>query len=63
MAAGPYPNPPMNGAGATVRTCLSAPDALEVLRQWRPDALVSDIEVVEESPYPFPFPTQPWNEP
>jgi PAS domain S-box-containing protein len=39
------------GAGATVRTCLSAPDALEVLRQWRPDALVSDIEMPEEDGY------------
>ena len=41
----------LTGAGATVRTCLSAPDALEVLRQWRPDALVSDIEMPGEDGY------------
>ncbi|HMH49536.1 MAG TPA: PAS domain S-box protein [Candidatus Acidoferrum sp.] len=41
----------LTGAGATVRTSLSAPDALAVLRQWRPDALVSDIEMPGEDGY------------
>jgi signal transduction histidine kinase/ActR/RegA family two-component response regulator len=39
------------GAGATTRTCLSATDALDVLRQWRPDVLVSDIEMPGEDGY------------
>jgi signal transduction histidine kinase/ActR/RegA family two-component response regulator len=39
------------GAGADVRTCLSAPDALDLLRQWRPDVLVSDIEMPGEDGY------------
>lgn len=38
-------------AGADVRTSLSASDALEVLRQWRPDVLVSDIEMPGEDGY------------
>ncbi len=29
--------------GATVRTALNAPDALEAVRGWRPDILVLDI--------------------
>jgi signal transduction histidine kinase/ActR/RegA family two-component response regulator len=33
----------LRGAGAAVRTCLSAPEALAVLQEWRPDVLVSDI--------------------
>ena len=36
------------GAGAEVRTCLSAPEALALLQQWRPDVLVSDIEMPGE---------------
>jgi signal transduction histidine kinase len=36
------------GAGATVRTCLSAPEALALLQEWRPDVLVSDIEMPGE---------------
>jgi signal transduction histidine kinase len=36
------------GAGADVRTCLSAPEALTVLQEWRPDVLVSDIEMSGE---------------
>jgi len=41
----------LTGAGATVRTCLSAPEALAVLPQWRPDVLVSDIEMPGEDGY------------
>ena len=32
-------------AGGTIRTCSSASEALEILRTWRPDVLVSDIEM------------------
>jgi hypothetical protein len=39
------------GAGATVRTCRSAPAALEIVSQWRPDVLVSDIEMPGEDGY------------
>jgi signal transduction histidine kinase/ActR/RegA family two-component response regulator len=38
-------------AGARVRTCLTAEDALGLLRQWRPDVLVSDIEMPVEDGY------------
>jgi signal transduction histidine kinase/ActR/RegA family two-component response regulator len=38
-------------AGATVRTCQSAADALHQLRHWRPDVLVSDIEMPGEDGY------------
>jgi len=41
----------LGGAGAEVRTCASAPEALDVLRQWRADVLVSDIEMPGESGY------------
>jgi signal transduction histidine kinase/CheY-like chemotaxis protein len=41
----------LNDAGATVRVCLSAPDALQVLPQWRPDVLVSDVEMPGEDGY------------
>jgi hypothetical protein len=41
------------GAGALVRTCLSAPDALAVLQEWRPHVLVSDIEMPGEDGYSF----------
>jgi CheY-like chemotaxis protein len=41
----------LGGAGALVHTCLSAPDALEELQQWRPDVLVSDIEMPGEDGY------------
>ena len=37
----------LGGAGAAVKICLSTPDALEVLQQWRPDVLVSDIEILD----------------
>jgi CheY-like chemotaxis protein len=38
-------------AGARVRTCLSASDALRLLQEWRPDVLVSDIEMPGEDGY------------
>jgi signal transduction histidine kinase/ActR/RegA family two-component response regulator len=41
----------ISGAGGTVRTCTCAPDGLEALRQWRPDVLVSDIEMPGEDGY------------
>jgi CheY-like chemotaxis protein len=41
------------GAGAEVRTCSAAREALEVLRAWRPDVLVSDIEMPGEDGYSF----------
>jgi len=41
----------LTGAGAEARTCLAAPDALDQLRQWRPDVLVSDIEMPGEDGY------------
>ena len=39
------------GAGASVRTCLGAAEALDVFEQWRPDVLVSDIEMPGEDGY------------
>jgi len=41
----------LTDAGAEVRTCLSAPEALAVLQQWRPHVLVSDIEMPGEDGY------------
>jgi signal transduction histidine kinase/ActR/RegA family two-component response regulator len=41
----------LTDAGATVRTCLSAPEALAVLQPWRPHVLVSDIEMPGEDGY------------
>jgi CheY-like chemotaxis protein len=41
----------LGGAGATVRTCASAAPAFEILRRWRPDVLVSDIEMPGEDGY------------
>jgi CheY-like chemotaxis protein len=38
-------------AGADVRTCLRAEEALEALKQWQPDVLVSDIEMPGEDGY------------
>jgi signal transduction histidine kinase/CheY-like chemotaxis protein len=38
-------------AGAHVRTCPSASEALAVLEEWRPDVLVSDIEMPGEDGY------------
>ena len=41
----------LTGAGASVRTCLAAGPALDLLQQWRPDVLVSDIEMPGEDGY------------
>jgi CheY-like chemotaxis protein len=41
----------LQGSGAVVRRALSAPEALNVLREWRPDVLVSDIEMPGEDGY------------
>jgi PAS domain S-box-containing protein len=41
----------LSTAGAAVRVSPSAADALAVLPQWRPDVLVSDIEMPEEDGY------------
>jgi PAS domain S-box-containing protein len=38
-------------AGAVVRTCSSASEALSVFQEWRPDVLVSDIEMPGEDGY------------
>jgi signal transduction histidine kinase/ActR/RegA family two-component response regulator len=38
----------LSTAGAVVKTCASARVALETLSRWRPDVLVSDIEMPEE---------------
>ena len=43
----------LTGAGAVVSGARSAPEALERLRAWRPDVLVSDIEMPEEDGYSF----------
>jgi CheY-like chemotaxis protein len=41
----------LSGAGATVRVSASAADALAIVRAWRPDVLVSDIEMPGEDGY------------
>ena len=41
----------LSNAGAQVRTCRSASEALAVVREWRPDVLVSDIEMPGEDGY------------
>jgi CheY-like chemotaxis protein len=38
-------------AGATVRTCSSAAEGLALVEQWRPDVLISDIEMPGEDGY------------
>jgi CheY-like chemotaxis protein len=40
-------------AGAEVRTCSSAAAGLETVRTWRPDVLISDIEMPGEDGYTF----------
>jgi signal transduction histidine kinase/DNA-binding response OmpR family regulator len=42
----------MNG-GAEVRTCPSAAEGLDAMRTWRPDVLISDIEMPREDGYSF----------
>jgi signal transduction histidine kinase/ActR/RegA family two-component response regulator len=41
----------LTSAGARVRACGSAREALDVLTEWRPHVLVSDIEMPEEDGY------------
>ena len=41
----------LGGAGAVVRTCLSAGQAFDELLAWKPDVLVSDIEMPGEDGY------------
>ena len=41
----------LSSAGATVRTCESAADAFALLGDWRPDVLLSDIEMPGEDGY------------
>jgi signal transduction histidine kinase/ActR/RegA family two-component response regulator len=41
----------LEGAGAAVRRCHSVPEALGALPEWRPDVLVSDIEMPDEDGY------------
>ena len=41
----------LSGAGATVRTSVSVGDALAMLQDWRPDVLISDIEMPGEDGY------------
>jgi CheY-like chemotaxis protein len=42
----------ING-GAEVRTCPSVAEGLEALQTWRPDVLISDIEMPGEDGYSF----------
>jgi CheY-like chemotaxis protein len=41
----------LSRAGAEVRSCSSAADAFALVRQWRPDVVVSDIEMPGEDGY------------
>jgi signal transduction histidine kinase/ActR/RegA family two-component response regulator len=41
----------LESSGAGVRRCFAAPEALDTLREWRPDVLVSDIEMPGEDGY------------
>jgi PAS domain S-box-containing protein len=41
----------LNSAGAVVRGCRSASEALNAVREWQPDVLVSDIEMPDEDGY------------
>jgi signal transduction histidine kinase/ActR/RegA family two-component response regulator len=41
----------LSRAGAEVRTTTSVPGALDLLRAWRPDVLVSDLEMPGEDGY------------
>lgn len=40
-------------SGAEVRTAVSAAEGLEAIRTWRPDVLISDIEMPGEDGYTF----------
>jgi CheY-like chemotaxis protein len=41
----------LTSTGAVLRTCTRAPEALELVQPWRPDVLVSDIEMPDEDGY------------
>jgi CheY-like chemotaxis protein len=41
----------LSAAGATVRVSSTAAEALDIVREWRPDVLVSDIEMPGEDGY------------
>jgi len=41
----------LSRAGAQVRTTLSASSAFDLFREWRPDVLVSDLEMPGEDGY------------
>jgi len=41
----------LGGAGAEIRRATTADEALRLMRQWRPDVLVSDIEMPGEDGY------------
>jgi signal transduction histidine kinase/ActR/RegA family two-component response regulator len=41
----------LESSGAGVRRCFAAPEALDALREWHPDVLVSDIEMPGEDGY------------
>jgi signal transduction histidine kinase/DNA-binding response OmpR family regulator len=40
-------------SGAEVHTCPSAAEGLQAIREWRPDVLISDIEMPGEDGYTF----------
>jgi signal transduction histidine kinase len=41
------------GADGEIRTCASAAEGFRVFREWRPDILLSDIEMPDEDGYTF----------
>src|SRR5262245_4194782 len=41
------------GVGADVRECMSASEGFKVVQDWRPDVLISDIEMPDEDGYTF----------
>jgi CheY-like chemotaxis protein len=41
----------LSAAGAMVRTCCSAREALTAIKSWRPAVIVCDIEMPEEDGY------------
>jgi CheY-like chemotaxis protein len=41
----------LGGAGAVVRRCVTVAEALDTVRAWKPDVLVSDIEMPGEDGY------------
>jgi CheY-like chemotaxis protein len=43
----------VTGAAGEVRTCASAAEGLRILQDWRPEVLVSDIEMPDQDGYAF----------